>query len=232
VVELTEVTWLRLREAAKPLIPDGEARAAVTAVLQAYPNFVYDRERMTQVLQLSARMRKRIDQFAELYQQLWFPRMQPDELKKLLAGKADAFLPGDVMAQSHFWHMKMLRRPPEHAWWAAYALRRANQGRRDSQREQLVSQLCSIYLDNFGGHSRGLTTTVPPLGGPPGGPLIEFLLVAMGEVIPLRQLPSRETLRDMIYRERQGRDRVAQLRFDLELRAKGDFDKGGFDPKK
>ena len=61
---------------------------------------------------------------------------------------------------------------------ACQAIRRANKGHRNPQREWLISRLCGIWLDNF--HAERLTVTV---GGQPGGPLINFLLAAMRQIM-------------------------------------------------
>ena len=50
---------------------------------------------------------------------------------------------------------------------------------------------------------------IPPLGGPPRGPLISFILAAAALVMPM--VPSPETVRDAIDRERKEHENARQL---------------------
>jgi hypothetical protein len=216
---LSDAAWIAIDAAAKAakLSPDAEARTELARVLfEEYPAFAYDRERVAAALRQSERMLKRLNAFAEAYWWTWLPDLPSDQFRAILAGRADAFIPGNVKTERDLWCMKMLRRRPEATWHACRAIGRANRRRRNPQREFLISRLCGIWLNNFG--AQYLTVTVPALGGEPRGPLIEFLLAALREIMPRRELPDRETLRDLIDREREGRDNVRQLRLQLVQR--------------
>jgi hypothetical protein len=213
---LTDEAWAKICKAAR-LTPDAEARSALATLLfEEYPAFAYDRERWATNHQRSERMLKHLAEFAELYRQAWLPHLLVDELQAIIAGHASA-LKTDVRTEADLYWIKMLWRRPEHVWLAARAIRRANKGQRNQQREWLYHRLCGIWLDHF--HANDLTVTIPPWGGPPEGPLIEFMLATMRQIMPPSELPkSTETLRYAIDRERKERNNVAQLRLDLRQR--------------
>jgi hypothetical protein len=177
------------------LTPDAEARAFLSAVLfEEYPAFarMNDRARVAKGLRRAERMLKHLAAFADDY------RAQPS--------------PDVVETEAHFWCMRLLRQYAEANWLGARVIRRANAGRKSVPREWLYHRLCSIWLDNFGGE---LTVRVPPLGGPPYGPLIDFILAAFRQVASADELPSPETVRDAIDREDRERKLLRQL---VELR--------------
>jgi hypothetical protein len=118
-----------------------------------------------------------------------------------------------VRADADLWGLKLLYQTADARFSASRAFRRANAGRRNPQRAWLVSRLCAIWIWDFGGH---LSVTTPPLGGPPRGALIDFLLAAMSQVIPGHDLPSPDTLRDQIKRERKDRENARQLGLFLD----------------
>jgi hypothetical protein len=212
---LSDDAWARICEAAKR-DPDADARAELERVLfEEYPGFARNRERVDAALRQSERMLKRLDAFATLYWWTWAPDLPPDEFHAILDGRSDAFFPANKKTEADLWCMKILRRRPLATWLACRAFRRDSEGRRNPLRGFLVSRLCSIWLYNFGG--RVLTVTIPPLGGEPGGPLIEFLLAAMREVVPPHELPRREALRDAIDRERQEHERARQYSLELKI---------------
>jgi hypothetical protein len=205
---LSDEAWAKICKAAgRP--PDAEARAALTSLLlDEYPAFAYDRKRVEAALLRSKRMLKRLAAFEADYR-VQFPSdvWKTDrhyENKRNIAIKTERDLSS----------LEVLRRRVEAVWLVACAIRRANKGQGDQQREWLYHRLCGIWLDHF--HGETLTVTVPPWGGPPEGPLIEFVLAAMRQIMPRRQLPkSTESVRYAIERERKERDRAAQLWLDL-----------------
>ena len=93
-------------------------------------------------------------------------------------------LADDIKHERDLYYIERLRRRALALVIASEAIRRANKGRSNAQREWLISRLCGIWLDNF--HADALTVTVPGSGGPPGGPLINFLLAAMRLIMPKR----------------------------------------------
>src|SRR5262245_11515247 len=161
----------------------------------------YDRLRVAATYRRSLRMLELCKKLAALYQQ------------------APA-RPGDIMHERDLYYLAALDRRALAHMLACRAIRRANAGRRNTQREWLVSRLCGIWLDNFCG--RDLTVTVPGDGGPPRGPLIEFLQTAMRVVMFVK--PSADTLRDAIARERAERENAKQLRLQLSSRRQWGFD--------
>ena len=121
----------------------------------------------------------------------------------------------DVMRERNLFYIERLRRSAQAQVGACQVIRRANKGHGNPQRDWLIGRLCGIWLDNFGGGR--LTVTV---GNTPCGPLINFLLAAMRQVMP--DLPPPETLRDIIDREREGRENTLQLLLELkQQRANG-----------
>jgi hypothetical protein len=212
---LSDQAWAKICAAAgRPADTDIEARAALAALLfDEYPAFAYDRERIKGLLLQSERMLKHLDAFAELYRQTWLPDLPADQFQAILTGYASALT--DVKTESNLWCLKLLRQRPLAYWLAARAIRRANRGHKNVQREWLYHRLCGIWLDYFQGE---LTVTVPPWGGPPEGPLIEFMRAAMQQIIPRKELPSPENLRYAVDRERKERASVAQMRLDLQQR--------------
>jgi hypothetical protein len=190
---LSDAAWITICQAAG-LIPDSDARAEMAAILFVeYPHMAYHRAHVAKQNRLAKRM-----------------------LRDLTVGMAQY---DTLLLDHHRYYLDRLRGRAITNLFGYEALRRANAGRRDSQREWLISRLCGIWLYNFG--ASDLTVTNPALGGPPRGRLIKFLLAAMRQVIPRRKLPSAETLRDLIKRERQARENAKQYRLFLQQRAKG-----------
>jgi hypothetical protein len=210
---LSDQTWAEFCKAAGRT-PDAEARAMLSAVLfEEYPAFAYHRERVARARKRSERMLKHLDAFAELYRQAWLPHLPVDEFQAILNGRASPFV-DDVKTARDLWYIAGLRRRPLSMWLAARAIQRANQGKRNTQHEWLCHRLCTIWLDYF--HANGLSITR-------GGPLIRFMLAAMRQIMP-QEMPSPETVRDGIKRERVERDNAAQLSFEFKLR---ENDRGG-----
>jgi hypothetical protein len=187
---LTDSAWADICAAAQRT-PDAAARAMLSAVLfDEYPAFAYDRERVAKALRRSERMMKHLGAFT-LDHRAQFPH-------------AD-----DIKTERDVFYIQRLHRRAEAVWLVARALRRANQGKRNVQHEWLCHRLCTVWLDYF--HAPGLSITR-------GGPLIRFMLAALRQVMPQEELPSPETVRDGIKRERDERANAAQLCFELKLR--------------
>jgi hypothetical protein len=197
---LTDEAWAEICAAAKrhdpPLTPDADTRAEISAVLfYEYANMRIPRERMAKIVAKGAApsMLRAIDKFAAKYRQLWQPHRSVEEFRANVEGFASPL--ADPRTQAHIFGMKILRRFVLANLEASKFIRAAYPKNMRSEREWLYFRLCKIWLDHF--HAPYLTYTVPSLGGPPCGPLIEFLQAAMRQVMPE---PSPETLRDAIDR--------------------------------
>src|SRR5262249_6186476 len=148
----------------------------------------------------SERMLKNLDKFAADYCAAFAPT---DE-----AARADA-VTNTVRITPDLWAIEGLRKQALGLWLYSRAIRRANKGRKSMQREWLYHRLCRVWLDHF--HADKLTYNVPSRGGPPYGPLIAFVLAAARVV--MSELPSPETVRDGIDREKVERENAKQLFF-------------------
>jgi hypothetical protein len=211
---LGDEAWAKICEAAG-LTPDDEARAALATLLfEEHPAFAYDRARWATASKRAERMLKRLAEFAELYRQAWLPHLPADQFQAILAGHASALT--DVRTEADLYWLAMLRRRPEATWLAAAAIRRANRGQKNQQREWLYHRLCTVWLDYF--HAPELSYSRPSRGGPPHGPLVAFMLAAVRQITPEDALPSPETLRDAIDRERRERENARQLVLQLRKR--------------
>jgi hypothetical protein len=194
--------------------PASSARAAVSAILfEEYPAFAYDREHIAQARERSRRMLKLLAELAELYRQTYLPDLPVDELKAILTGRAQPWIVDDLKTERDLRGIALLRRRPEALWLVACAIRRAHAHKKSVQWEWLIHRLCGVWLDCFHGE---LTFTVPPLGGAPRGPAIEFLRAAISQVEPE---PSPATVRDGMRRERAERENARQMALDLRRRS-------------
>jgi len=193
--DLSDQAWADICAAAGHA-PDAEARAVLSNILfNEYPAFHYDRKRVDAALRRAERMLK--------------------ALKKLAADYCAQFTDADVRTERDLWALEMLRRRAEAVWLVARAIRRAHRGRQNVQREFLYHRLCSVWLDHF--HATELKYSRPSKGGDPFGPLIDFMLAAMRQIVS--ELPDSETVADAIDRERIGRENARQLSFYLERRS-------------
>ena len=197
---LSDQAWADICAAAGRT-PDPEARAVLSAILfEEYPAFHYDRERVGRAFNNSTRMLKLLAAFEAVYCAEF---AAADD-----ATHADA-VTNTVTVTPDLWAIEGLRKQALGLWLYSCAIRRANKGRKSMQREWLYHRLCTVWLDHF--HANKLTYDVPSRGGPPHGPLIAFILAAVGLVMP--ELRSAETVRDGIDRERTERENAKQLGF-------------------
>ena len=174
--------------------PDAEARATLSKILfDEYPAYFYDRERVARARKRAERMLKHLGAFAEDHR-AQFTRID------------------DIKTERDLFYIQRLQWRAGAVWGAARAIQRE----KNNQRKQLYHRLCDVWLDHFG--ARALSYSVPSLGGPPRGPLIAFMLAAMRQIMPEDALPSPETVRDAIDRERRERESAKQLRFDWSQR--------------
>ena len=224
---LSDEAWARICAAAgqhkPPLNPDAGTRERLSKVLfKDYPVLTYDRERVAAALHRSERMLTHLGAFAEFYRQAWLPDLPHDEVDAIFAGLASPFVPEDVASDSanqprrtdyrterDLRSIAALRQRAEAAWLTASTIRRAYRGHRNVQQEWLYNQLCTAWLWDF--RAPKLTCSVPSWGGAPYGPLIEFLLAAIREVVGEEELPSPYALRDVIRREQDERENARQL---------------------
>ena len=152
-------------------------------------------------------MLKNLDAFAELYGET--NHISADNLKAILEdraeafipNRAEAFIPNDIENQRALWCIARLRRRTKAMLHAARTLQDAKTPRQTEQRAMLYHWLCGVWLYHFGGELT-YDRSGGDLGGEPGGPLVDFILTAMRQVMPEDALPSRETVRDNIDRER------------------------------
>jgi hypothetical protein len=218
VAELSDQAWADICAAARRM-PDSEARTELSKILfDEYPAFAYDRAREAARQKQSKRMLKRLGDFAELYRQTWLPRLPVDELDAILTGRAMPCLPRlpadefqaniAVKTERDLWALRNLWLRTQAVWLATRVILRRNAKRKNFQREWLYHRLCGLWLDHFDGE---LKVSVPPSGGPPGGPLITFMLAALRQIVSADALPSSYTVRDAIDRERRERENLRQL---------------------
>jgi hypothetical protein len=207
---LSDQAWADICAAAgRP--PDVGTRERLSKVLfKDYPVFAYDRERVAAALRQSEQMLIHLGAFAEFYRQTWLPHLPQDEVDAIFASLASAFIDDkDKSIERDCWSIAMLRQRAEAVWLTARAIRRAHRGHRNVQQEWLYNQLCTVWIWDF--HEPKLKYAVPSWGGAPYGPLIEFLLAAIREVVTEEELPSPYALRDAILRERAERENARQL---------------------
>jgi hypothetical protein len=187
--DLSDEAWADICAAARRT-PGVEARAALSAILfDEYPAFAYNRQHVAETLKRSQRMLKHLGAFLADY-------------------RAQFPTDDDVRTEPDLWCIEALRRRAEAAWLAAHAIRRAHAGHKNVQREWLYYRLCSVWIDYFDG---ALVYSRPSRGGPPHGPLINFMLAAIRQVVSEDDLPGSETVRNAIDDERRGRERMQQL---------------------
>jgi hypothetical protein len=194
-VTLSDQAWAEICAAAARHTPDGEARVVLATILfKDYPAFRYDRARVTEALKRSERMLKQLRMFAV------------DYISQFPDANAD-----DARARLDLQSIERLRQRPLAVLLAARAIQRAHVGHRNIQRELLYHWLCNAWIDHFHGE---LTYSRPSLGGPPRGPLVEFMLTAFRQV---DAMVGREAVAVNIRRERSERENVRQLVLRLRL---------------
>ena len=197
---LSDEAWAKICAAAEHT-PDAGTRGRLSTILfEEYPAFHYDREGVERALKRSTRMLKNLDKFAADYCAAFAPTDQ--------AARADA-VTNTVRITPDLWAIEGLQKQVLGLWWYARVIRRANARRASVQREWLYHRLCTIWLDHF--HTPKLTYNRPARGGDPYGPLIDFILAAMRQIVP--KLPDPETVADAIDRERIERENAKQLSF-------------------
>lgn len=195
---LSDAEWDAICDAVAKLLPDADARAEIEHCLFVeFPAFHYDAKRVAAAYQSGRRMLKHCKALADLFAQ-------------------ERAFADDIKHERDLFYIERLRRRAFALVVACQRIRRANSRRANVQHEWLITRLCSIYLDNF--NAAHLTVSIPGRGGPPGGPLINFLAATMGLVLPKQRLLGPEGLRDAIRRERQGREHTRQLVLQLEQR--------------
>jgi hypothetical protein len=211
---LSDAAWAAICAAAKRT-PDAGTRERLSTILfEDYPAFAYDRKRVAAALRQSERMLKQLDKFAKDYCQAWLPHLPTDQFEAILDGRAEAFIADDTLIARDLWCITRLRRRVLTELLAARAIRRAHRGHGNVQQEWLYNQLCTVWLWDF--HANELTFSVPSWGGPPYGPLIDFMLAAIRQVPSEAELPSPYALRDAILRERKERENARQLGLFLQ----------------
>jgi hypothetical protein len=187
--------------------PDDEAatRAALSAILCVeYPAFAYDAKRVAQTLARAKRM-LRLLATLEANHRAQFAGAG------LLGGPPSRLT--DMATERDVAAIEAMRLRWETMLAGMEMLRSAHKGRRKVQHDSLMHRLCGVWLDHFHGELRAI---VPALGGPPTGPCIEFLCAAISLVAP--DFTSPATIRDSMYRERDGRKRARQMSLDLRAR--------------
>jgi hypothetical protein len=211
---LSDEVWVEFCAAAQRTPEIGTRERLSRILFEEYPVFAYDRERVKENLRLGESMLMYLGAFAEIYRQAWLSHLSEEEVEAVFTGRALAFL-DDKVVERGCWAIVKLRQQAEAIWAPADAVLRAHHGRRNVQKAWLYGQLCHVWIWDFHGT---LTVTIPPLGGAPGGPLIDFLLAALRQAVPKKKLPNAYGLRKVIRREREGRERARQLGLFLQER--------------
>jgi len=192
--------------------PDAGTRERLSIILfEQYPIFAYDRTTLEAALRRAERMLHHLGAFAEFYRQAWLPHLPEDEVEAIFTGRASAFLKNKGIERD-CWSIAKLRQRAEATWYYARLIRQAHSARGNVQREWLITELCTCWIWDFHG-KEDLPYSVPPGGGKPYGPLIDFLSAAIREVRPDREPPNVFTLRDAILRQRRERENAKQLGF-------------------
>jgi hypothetical protein len=211
---LSDEAWGRICAAAGRA-PDAGTRERLSVILfEEYSAFTFDREREQAKLRLGKLMLERLGAFAEFYRRVWLCDVPEDEVEAIFAGLASAFL-DDKSIERDCWSIARLRLRAEALFLGAERVLAAYRGKRNIERAWLYGQLCHVWIWNFHGT---LTATTPPLGGPPGGALIKFLLAVLRLVIPEEKLPNAYGLKDVIVREDALREKARQLGLFLQER--------------
>jgi hypothetical protein len=208
---LSDQAWADICDAAKRQPAAGTRERLSTVLFEEYPAFAYDRTRVEAVFRQSERMLTNLGAFAEFYRQTWLSHLPEDEAEAIFAGRASAFL-SDKIIERDCWSIAKLRQRAEAAWAYARLVRQAHSRRGNVQREWLITELCTCWIWDFH-QGEDLPYSVPPSGGAPYGPLIDFLSAAIREVTPDRESLNVFTLRDAILRQRRERENAKQLGF-------------------
>jgi hypothetical protein len=191
---ISDSGWADICAAAKPFVPDNEARTALETVVSELRAFHYNRTTVAGAKQRAERMLKSLARFEADYR----AQFSADDRRTL-----------DLS-----W-LGMLRRRPLALWLAAGAIMRANRGRKSVQHEWLYHRLCGVWLDHMGAADLQSGITSPPDGSAPHGPLIGFVQTAMQHAMASSKPPSANTVRGGIVRERRERENAQQLVFDF-----------------
>jgi hypothetical protein len=208
---LTDQAWADICAAAGRT-PDAGTRERLSKVLfEEYQVFAYDREDVKAALRRGESMLKHLGAFAELYRQAWFPHLPEDQVEAIFAGRPSAGF-DDKNIERDCWSIAKLRQRAEAAWLAARFIRQAHSRHGNVQQEWLITELCTCWIWDFH-QGEALSYSIPPKGGEPSGPLIDFLSAAIREVTPGRVPLNAFTLRDAILRQRRERENAKQLGF-------------------
>ena len=208
---LSDEVWNRICAAAGRIPDAGTRERLATILFEQYPVFHYDREDVKAALRRGESMLKHLGAFAELYRQAWFPHLPEDEVDAIFTGQASAFI-DDKNIERDCWSIAKLRQRAEAIWLCARFIRQAHSRHGNVQQEWLITELCTCWIWDFH-QGEALSYSIPPKGGEPSGPLIDFLSAAIREVTPGRVPLNAFTLRDAILRQRRERENAKQLGF-------------------
>lgn len=199
--ELSDQAWADICAAAKPHTPDADARAVLSKVLfEDYPGFTYDRELVATATERAKCMLENLAAFEADYRAQF---VRADDGKTTPTNETERN--AAVKTERDLLRIEDLRRRTADVLLDARTQQHHNDRRRNVQRGMLYHWLCGVWLDHFHGE---LTYSRPT--GEPSGPLVEFILMAMRQIMPEDELPKRETLRNTIDRERNGREDLRQ----------------------
>jgi hypothetical protein len=193
---LTNTAWRKICAAAERRPnAEAEARAALSKLLfDEYPGHVYDRERVAKEIERAELMLEQLDAFAKLYRGAFLPGLPADQFEAVVTGRASLAIHGKVKDARDLWGIAGIRWRVLSKLEGALVQQEANSRNRSEQRAWLYHWLCEIWLDYF-------EPELPDVG-PPRTPLVTFILTAMRLVMPKRELPKDETVRDAIDRQR------------------------------
>ena len=186
----SDQAWADICAAAKPHRPDAEARVVLSTVLfEEYPVFAYDRERVAMRKKRAKRMLETLEAFTADYCTEF--ELTDD------ATRVDA-VTNTARIKPDLWCVEKLRQRVEAVLVYAEVIRRANARRQSNQLAMLYHRLFTVWFDHFG----RAKLTYSYIAKKPAGPLVDFILTAMRQIMPKDALPSREAIRDNIDSQR------------------------------
>ena len=185
---LTTMRWRKICAAAeRDPTPEPEARATLERLLfEDYPAYAYDRARVAKDRKRAERMLKHLNAFAADHRARF--------------ARAD-----DIKTERDLFYIASLRQRALSVKLGAIAQQKANARNKDEQRAWLYHKLCEMWLDYFQGPEHPPVRAELPPPGPQRTPLVNFILAAMGLVMPKGELPDPDTVRGIIDNKHKAR---------------------------
>ena len=203
---LSDEAWARICAAAERT-PDAGTRAALSALLyKEYPGFRYDAEKTAATRRRAERMLKAVAALEADYQMQFTLQSVQDE------DEDENAVAYRERTERDLWGLKGVRQRAEAVWLLAHTIQCAHARHASVQDAWLYHRLCAIWRNHF----HAVRLTYDTSGGEPHGPLVEFILAAMRQIMPEDALPARWTVRDAI--DRENSERANAKRFGKFLR--------------